>query len=45
MEAVVGYEADSEAGDLGVNISISPNAVGTNSYQVFLFPQPGQPLA
>jgi mono/diheme cytochrome c family protein len=26
-------------------MSISPNAVGTNSYQVFLFPQLGQPLA
>src|SRR3972149_12000547 len=44
-EAVVGYESTSQAGDLGVNISVSPNSVGANSYQVFLFPQPGQPLA
>jgi mono/diheme cytochrome c family protein len=44
-QAVVGYESTSQAGDLGVNISVSPNTVGTNSYQVYLFPQPGQPLA
>ena len=44
VEAVVGYESNSQAGDLGVNISISPNTVGANSYQLFLFPQPGKPL-
>ncbi|MEX0799843.1 MAG: CopD family protein [Dehalococcoidia bacterium] len=45
VEAVVGYESASQAGDLGVNMSIAPNAVGTNSYQVFLFPEPGQALS
>ena len=45
VEAVVGYESNSQAGDLGVNISISPNTVGANSYQLFLFPQPGEPLS
>ena len=44
-QAVVGYESTSQAGDLGVNISVSPNTPGTNSYQVYLFPQPGQALA
>jgi len=44
-QVVVGYESTSQAGDLGVNISVSPNTVGANSYQVYLFPQPGQPLA
>jgi len=44
-QAVVGFESTSQAGDLGVNISVTPNTVGTNSYQVYLFPQPGQPLA
>ncbi|HEU5320668.1 MAG TPA: CopD family protein, partial [Methylomirabilota bacterium] len=44
-QAVVGYESNSQAGDLGVNISVSPNTVGPNSYQVYLQPQPGQPLA
>jgi len=44
-QAVVGYESTSQAGDLGVNISVSPNTPGTNSYQVYLFPQPGEPLA
>ncbi|MDP2674674.1 MAG: CopD family protein [Dehalococcoidia bacterium] len=44
-QAVVGFESTSQAGDLGVNISVSPNTAGTNSYQVYLFPQPGQPLA
>jgi copper transport protein len=43
-EAVVGFESSSQAGDVGVNLSISPNSVGANSYQVFLFPTPGQPL-
>ena len=44
-QVVVGYESTSQAGDLGVNISVSPNTAGVNSYQVYLFPQPGQPLA
>jgi copper transport protein len=45
VEAVVGFESNSQAGDVGVNLSIAPNAVGTNSYQVFLFPPPGEQLA
>ncbi|MEE9285689.1 MAG: CopD family protein, partial [Dehalococcoidia bacterium] len=45
VEAVVGFESASQAGDLGVNLSVSPNTVGTNSYQVFLFPQPGEALS
>lgn len=40
-EAVVGYEETQPAGDLLVNLSISPNQVGTNSFRVFLFPQAG----
>lgn len=44
-EAVVGFEQVSEAADLGVDLSISPNTVGTNSYQVFLSPQPGESLS
>ena len=45
VEAVVGFESNSQAGDVGVNLSIAPNAVGTNSYQVFLFPPSGEQLA
>jgi copper transport protein len=40
-QAVVGYEETQPAGDLLVNLSISPNTVGTNSFRVFLFPQSG----
>ncbi len=42
VEAVVGYESNSQAGDLGMNLSITPNTVGTNSYRVFLQPPPGE---
>lgn len=45
VEAVVGFESSSQAGDVGVNLSIAPNTVGTNSYQVFLFPPPGESLS
>ena len=44
-EAVVGYEETRPAGDLSVNVSIAPNAVGTNSFQVFVFPPPGEELS
>ena len=44
-EAVLGFEETQPAGELNVNMSISPNAVGTNSFQVFIFPPPGQDLA
>lgn len=44
VEGVLGFEATNQAGDLGVNISITPNTAGPNSYQVFLFPPAGQPL-
>ena len=44
-EAVVGYEETRPAGDLSVNVSIAPNAVGTNSFQVFVFPPPGEDLS
>ena len=44
-EAVLGFEETQPAGELNVSMSISPNAVGTNSFQVFIFPPPGQDLA
>ena len=44
-EAVVGYEETRPAGELSVNVSIGPNAVGTNSFQVFVFPPPGEDLS
>ncbi|MFQ5880628.1 MAG: c-type cytochrome, partial [Dehalococcoidia bacterium] len=44
-EAVVGFEETQPAGELAVNMSIAPNAVGTNSFQVFVFPPPGEELA
>ena len=44
-EAVVGYEETRPAGDLSVNVSIAPNAVGTNSFQVFIFPPAGEDLS
>ncbi len=40
-QAVVGYEETQPAGDLDVNLTISPNAPGNNSLRVFLFPQGG----
>lgn len=36
-EAVVGYNDVQTAGDVVVDLTISPNAVGTNTYQVVLF--------
>lgn len=44
-EAVVGYEEAQPAGDLSVNVSIAPNVVGTNSFQVFIFPPAGEELS
>lgn len=44
-ETVLGFEETRPAGELSVSMSISPNAVGTNSFQVFIFPPPGQDLA
>ena len=44
-EAVVGYEETEPAGDLSVNVSIAPNVVGTNSFQVFIFPPAGEDLS
>jgi copper transport protein len=38
-QAVVGYEETQPAGDLLINLTISPNAPGNNSFRVFLFPQ------
>jgi copper transport protein len=36
-EAVVGYNDVQSAGDIVVDLTISPNAVGTNTYQVIIF--------
>ena len=44
-ESVVGYEETEPAGDLSVNVSIAPNVVGTNSFQVFIFPPAGEELS
>ncbi len=44
-EAVIGYEETQPAGDLSVNVSIAPNVMGTNSFQVFIFPPPGEELS
>ncbi|HUF52639.1 MAG TPA: CopD family protein [Dehalococcoidia bacterium] len=38
-QAVVGYEELQPAGDLTINLTISPAATGNNSFRVFLFPQ------
>ncbi|RLC58934.1 MAG: hypothetical protein DRI30_01750 [Chloroflexi bacterium] len=38
-QAVVGYEETQPAGDLLINLTISPSAPGNNSFRVFLFPQ------
>lgn len=40
-EAVVGYEQVQPAQDLLINLTVSPNVVGQNSFRVFLFPQGG----
>jgi len=40
-QAVVGYEETQPAGDLDINLTISPNAPGNNSFRVFLFPRSG----
>lgn len=40
-QAVVGFEEIQPAGDVLVNLTISPNNVGQNSFRVFLFPQEG----
>ena len=44
-EAVVGYEETEPAGDLSINVSIAPNTVGNNSFQVFIFPPAGEELS
>ena len=36
-KAVVGYEDTQSAGDVAINLAVSPNAVGTNSFQIFVF--------
>lgn len=43
-QAVVGFDQTVPAGDLSVNLSVAPNAIGTNSYQVYIFPPDGQDL-
>lgn len=43
-QAVIGYEVIQPAGDIQINLSISPNSVGQNSYRVFLFPSGSEPL-
>ena len=40
-EAVTGFEELQPAGDVTVDLTISPNRVGTNSFRVFLFPAAG----
>ncbi|HEY5640079.1 MAG TPA: CopD family protein, partial [Dehalococcoidia bacterium] len=40
-QAVVGYEETQPAGDLLINLTISPSAPGNNSFRVFLFPEGG----
>ena len=40
-QAVVGYESIQPAGDLQVNLTVSPNTPGQNSFRVFLFPAQG----
>lgn len=37
-QAVVGYEDIQPAGDLQLNLTVSPNTPGQNSFRVFLFP-------
>jgi copper transport protein len=39
--AVVGFEDIQPAGDLQINLTVSPNTPGQNSFRVFLFPQQG----
>ena len=38
--AVVGYDEIQPAGGLDINLTISPNSPGFNSFRVFLFPRP-----
>lgn len=40
-QAVVGYEETQPAGDLLINLTISPSAPGNNSFRVFLFSPDG----
>ena len=40
-QAVVGFEEIQPAGDVLVNLTVSPATVGQNSFRVFLFPQEG----
>jgi len=43
-QAVVGYEETQPAGNLLINLTISPSAPGNNSFRVFLFPQGGDEI-
>ncbi len=43
-EAVVGFEEVQATEDVAVDISIAPNIVGTNSFQIYLFPVAGEQL-
>lgn len=43
-QAVVGYDQIQDTGSAMVNLTISPKAVGTNSFRVFLFPPSGGQL-
>jgi copper transport protein len=43
-QAVVGYEEIQPAGDVVINLTVSPNVAGQNSFRVFLFPQAGGDL-
>lgn len=38
------FEATASSGDMNINLSIAPNTVGTNSYEVYVFPIEGQQL-
>lgn len=37
-QAVTGFEETQPASDINIDLSIAPNAVGTNSFRVFIFP-------
>jgi copper transport protein len=40
-QAVVGYESVQTANDVVVNLTITPSSVGTNSFQIIIFPESG----
>jgi len=43
-QAVTGFEEIQTASDVSIDLSVAPNAVGTNSYRVFLFPTQGNQI-